>query len=39
MNLHHTCGFREVGRREKMAQLAGVWRDVVLFEHRFAEVH
>jgi len=28
------CGFREVGRRERVGKLEGVWRDVVLLEHR-----
>lgn len=28
------CGFREVGRRERLAQLDGVWRDVILLERR-----
>jgi L-amino acid N-acyltransferase YncA len=28
------CGFREVGRRERIAQLDGVWRDVLLLERR-----
>jgi L-amino acid N-acyltransferase YncA len=28
------CGFREVGRRERIAQLDGVWRDVILLERR-----
>ncbi len=28
------CGFREVGRRERMGQLHSVWRDVVLVERR-----
>ena len=28
------CGFREVGRFERQAQLEGVWRDVVMFEKR-----
>ena len=32
--LHMACGFREVGRREKIGKLAGVWRDVVLLERR-----
>jgi L-amino acid N-acyltransferase YncA len=27
-------GFREVGRRERLGQLDGVWRDVVLLERR-----
>lgn len=32
--LHRACGFREVGRREKLGQMNGVWRDVVLMERR-----
>jgi L-amino acid N-acyltransferase YncA len=32
--LHESCGFRIVGRRERLAQLGGVWRDVVLLERR-----
>jgi phosphinothricin acetyltransferase len=32
--LHKACGFREVGRREKIGKLKGVWRDVVLLERR-----
>ncbi len=32
--LHHACGFRTVGRRERLGQLAGVWRDVLLLERR-----
>jgi L-amino acid N-acyltransferase YncA len=28
------CGFRVVGRRERLAQLDGVWRDVLLLERR-----
>ena len=32
--LHRSLGFREVGVRERIAQLAGVWRDVVLLELR-----
>ncbi|AZQ49639.1 GNAT family N-acetyltransferase [Burkholderia cenocepacia] len=34
--LHRSAGFREVGRREKIAMLAGQWRDVVLLERRSA---
>ena len=26
------CGFREIGVRERPAQLDGVWRDVILLE-------
>jgi L-amino acid N-acyltransferase YncA len=32
--LHQAQGFREIGRREKIGQLKGVWRDVVLLERR-----
>jgi phosphinothricin acetyltransferase len=32
--LHQAHGFREVGRRERIGQLKGVWRDVVLLERR-----
>ena len=32
--LHVQCGFREVGRRERIGMLAGVWRDTLLFVRR-----
>ena len=32
--LVRSCGFREVGRRERIARLDGVWRDVLLLERR-----
>lgn len=32
--LHRRHGFREVGRRERIGQLHGEWRDVLLFERR-----
>jgi phosphinothricin acetyltransferase len=34
ISLHHSCGFREVGRRERIAKMKGVWRDTLLFERR-----
>lgn len=34
IQLHFKSGFREVGRREKLGKMAGVWRDVVLLERR-----
>jgi len=34
VQLHLRCGFREVGRREQIAMLNGVWRDTLLFERR-----
>jgi L-amino acid N-acyltransferase YncA len=32
--LQKSCGFREVGRRERLGQMHGVWRDVLLMERR-----
>ena len=32
--LHRAVGFREVGVRERIGRLHGVWRDVVLLELR-----
>jgi L-amino acid N-acyltransferase YncA len=32
--LHLACGFREVGRRERIGRLEGRWRDTVLLERR-----
>jgi L-amino acid N-acyltransferase YncA len=32
--LHISCGFREVGRRERIGKLKGRWRDTVLLERR-----
>jgi L-amino acid N-acyltransferase YncA len=32
--LHESVGFRVVGRRERIAQLDGVWRDTILLERR-----
>ena len=34
VEVHLRCGFREVGRRERIAMLRGVWRDTILFERR-----
>ena len=34
VELHRRCGFREVGRRERIGILDGVWRDTLLFERR-----
>jgi phosphinothricin acetyltransferase len=36
--LHRCCGFRVVGRRERLGQLQGVWRDVLLLERRSENV-
>jgi len=32
--LHKSCGFRVVGRRERLGQLHDVWRDVIFLERR-----
>lgn len=32
--LHKGAGFREVGRRERIARLHGEWRDTILLERR-----
>jgi len=32
--LHRRCGFRVVGRRERLGKLGTTWRDVVLLERR-----
>lgn len=36
--LHQRCGFRLVGRRERVARLHGTWRDTLLFERRSPSV-
>ena len=32
--IHKNCGFRVLGRRERIAQHHGVWRDTILMERR-----
>ena len=39
IELHLKSGFREVGRRERIAKLNGVWRDTILFERRSKRVN
>jgi L-amino acid N-acyltransferase YncA len=34
ISLHKSSGFREVGRRERIGKMNGVWRDTLLFERR-----
>jgi phosphinothricin acetyltransferase len=34
LKIHQQCGFRQVGYREKIGQLKGVWRDTILLERR-----
>lgn len=38
LRLHRALGFRTVGRRERVAQLGGVWRDTILLERRSSAV-
>jgi phosphinothricin acetyltransferase len=32
--LHHRCGFRTIGTRERIGRHHGTWRDVILIERR-----
>lgn len=34
INLHKSLGFREIGYKEKLGKLDGIWRDVTLLERR-----
>ena len=34
ITVHKSCGFREVGVRQKIGSLNGIWRDVLLLERR-----
>ena len=36
--LHQRCGFREVGRCERIGKLNGTWRDTLLLERRSSVV-
>lgn len=38
LELHLRCNFRAVGRRERIGQLNGLWRDTVLLERRSSVV-
>lgn len=38
VGLHERHGFRVVGRRERIGQINGVWRDVLLMERRSSAV-
>jgi len=37
LELHTAAGFRLVGRRERLGQLRGVWRDVLMLELRLPD--
>ena len=34
IKLHEACGFRQIGYREKIGKLKGIWRDNVIMERR-----
>lgn len=36
--LHRSCGFRDVGRRARIARLDGMWRDTILLERRSRKI-
>jgi L-amino acid N-acyltransferase YncA len=36
--LHKSCGFREVGLRQRVGQRGGIWRNVLLLERRSTTV-
>ncbi|WP_054636698.1 GNAT family N-acetyltransferase [Thalassobacillus sp. C254] len=38
LRLHKKHGFREVGRRERIGKMNGVWRDTVLLERRSVKI-
>jgi phosphinothricin acetyltransferase len=32
--MYKQCGFREIGRRERIGKMRGAWRDIILLERR-----
>lgn len=38
IKVHESLGFKTVGRREKIAQLNGIWRDIILLERRSSRI-
>ena len=38
IKIHEACGFRLIGRREKIGKVNGTWRDTLLFERRSKKV-
>jgi phosphinothricin acetyltransferase len=38
VRVHELCGFRVVGRRDRIGQMNGQWRDVLLLERRSQKV-
>ena len=39
IKLHEKCGFRIIGYREKIGEMNGLWRDMVLLEKRSKKVN
>ncbi|GAB3023508.1 GNAT family N-acetyltransferase [Niabella terrae] len=38
IRIHEKCGFRQVGYRERIGQMNGLWRDTLLFERRSKKI-
>ena len=38
IELHEKCGFRQIGYREKVGCMNGIWRDTILLERRSVSV-
>jgi phosphinothricin acetyltransferase len=34
IKIHEACGFKVIGRRERIGKMNGVWRDTILLERR-----
>ena len=34
LKIHEALGFRKIGRRERIGQMNGIWRDIILLERR-----
>jgi L-amino acid N-acyltransferase YncA len=34
IKIHESCGFRNIGKRERIGKMNGVWRDTILLERR-----
>ena len=34
IKIHEACGFRLIGRRERIGKINGKWRDTILLERR-----
>lgn len=38
IKIHENCGFRILGRRERIGQMNNIWRDTILMEKRSSKV-